>query len=325
MRSVGPTAVHSRTASAGSFPRSRLTSVADRRSATPATGTPRWAAPRRPPSWTVVARPGSSTSRQGPSAARSRCPPVAGRHPGTGRRHRRRPRTGRGRRAPPASAAAPRGSNRISAVRPSRCQPPGVDAWIDGGEPPGHRHRAGRHRGPGRGPPGKCRELGGQAGQVGESGGEPDEGHLQHGLDQQLDHAVGRHANRSGHVREVVAVEHHREDVLTGRGRGAAGGDPRCTPESHAATTAGIAPLGVRIEHDEDAGEPDDHVVDRPRSLTVRHEGREVGGEGVGGRHVDRLDQDGAVTEGDHPSRPDRRHGNGPEAARFTPCRRTER
>ena len=62
-----------------------------------------------------------------------------------------------------------------------------------------------------------------------------------------------------------AAIKHHREGMLSS-GRGAA---VRGNPESHAATTR-HRPLGSGSD-DEDAGEPDDHVVDRPRSLR-RHE-----------------------------------------------------
>ncbi len=48
---------------------------------------------------------------------------------------------------------------------------------VDRGEPSGHRHRPGRHRGPGRGPAGDRGQAGGQSDQVGKAGGEAHEGH----------------------------------------------------------------------------------------------------------------------------------------------------
>ena len=260
-----------------------------------------------------VEQPGSSTSRHGAvgrraAAAAGPARPCAGGRRRRGRRRRRR--TGPGRPGPPGSTGGTvAGRTAARPVRPSRFQPPGVAPRVDGGEPTGHRHRAGGHRRCGAWPDGGARPARRAArsgrGTRGRTPRTPPRGRRRPAGRPRRRRDV---PSRVGHLVEVGAVEDDREHVgrraarpaaAAVRGRGPA---PARPVEPSAAAAPRSAPSGSGSRTTSTLAKPTTTSSTDPGGAAPPADPARAGGQGVGGGDVAGLDQERPVAEGHHPA-----------------------
>ena len=311
----GPDAVISSTASSSSFPTSRLASRMASGSQGPAGGTPRAATARASAvlhggeepgvdDLDGAPRPGGEGLSPAGAASRSGRPRTVAGEAGASRTLVAGPQPGEG-----------RGLRVEEPERSPADHPPSSRGGlrVDAGEAAGEGDRSGRHRGARRRPPADGGEGVGQADEVGEPGGEADEGHLQFGPAQELDHAVLVRAGQRGHLAEVGAVEdgRHFDWVRSPRTTPVRRGPRMPGPRRTATTTttsASASPVDALDPGDAGAGGSRwTTTVDMPTVASRRPRGARPSATAastaparpVGGGQIVEGHEPGAVSEGD--------------------------